>query len=92
MRELEHYEVGAVSGAGVIADTAESVGKGIGTVIDFGTSLFGIKTDFSTAKGKLDKGIGQLFELNFTEAFTNISGGINGLISSISTLFNKSSS
>lgn len=89
MRELNDHEVSAVSGGCIISSVTGLVGTGIGKLLDLGTSLFGKQTDFTTAKGTLDKGLGQLLELNFSEGINNISTGISGLVSSIGALFSS---
>lgn len=61
MRQLSNYEVEQVSGAGVIADTLEGVGKAIGGVVhEFGMPYGG------QIGGLIGKGVGTVAELGIS--------------------------
>lgn len=58
MRELQNQEIEAVSGAGAIADSGATIGKGIGEILE-GFGLKGASSVMST----VGNGIGQIVEI-----------------------------
>ncbi len=80
MRELEIQEIDAVSGAGYLSDLGESIGKAIGSIIDGGTALGGLNTDATSGAAQLGLGIGNLLELDFVNAISNIGNGIVAIV------------
>lgn len=94
MRELKIQEMEAVSGAGYLADLGESIGKVIGSIVDGGTALGGLDTDATSGAKQLGLGIGNLLELDFVNAISNIGNGIISIvkfgIDAVSQAANKS--
>ncbi|RPE01540.1 hypothetical protein BBB56_09670 [Candidatus Pantoea deserta] len=79
-RELNATEIAQVSGAGLFTDLGGAIAGAIGSIVDAGTSLGGLKTDATTAATNLGKGIGSLLELNFLNAVSQIGSGIIGIV------------
>lgn len=90
MRELNNVEVKEVSGAGIISDFASSIGSSIGSLADSVTEIINKTTDFKTAGSRLAQGIGQILELNFSDALSNINAGVSGIVSEIKSILTGS--
>lgn len=81
MKELNAAELAQVSGAGIIADLGGVIGGAIGSIVDSGAALGGYDIHIKDAVSTLGKGIGSIFELNFADAFVQISRGISDIVS-----------
>ncbi|MEZ3500825.1 hypothetical protein [Pantoea sp. KPR_PJ] len=94
-RELNASEIAQVSGAGFVAELAGTIGGAIGSVVDAGTALGGLKTDATSAATTLGKGIGSLLEFNLSGAISQIGSGLIGIVNfgidAISQLITKKS-
>lgn len=80
MRELNSVEVEHVSGAGFFVDIAGAIGGAIGSIVDAGTALGGLKTNATTPAETLGKGIGSILEFNFIDAVSQMGLGIVGIV------------
>lgn len=80
IRELNSFEIEQVSGAGIIANVAGSIGTAIGNLIDSAAAAFGLKSTVSSFTTSLAQGIGSLFELNLFGAAEQIISGLTGIV------------
>ncbi|MBZ0059324.1 MULTISPECIES: hypothetical protein [unclassified Leclercia] len=77
MRELNNQEMDAVSGAGLFADAAALLGKGIGGIVDAACKT---GTEASTAGEAMGRGIGLIVE-NSVTILQSLFSGLSGLFS-----------
>lgn len=92
MRELNSREITSVSGAGLLADIAGSIGTSLGNEINHLAAVFGINIDVSTATSELLYGVGSILELNVSGAVENLSSGIADLVDATTTAIERAKS